>query len=78
MPSMNKVETNLQAFRQAFRLDKGRRVLAGMLHLAPTGFVMISDDDDFVHNKLAEYVERRQHENGWYLGDGWVWADGKG
>jgi hypothetical protein len=70
-------ESNLDTFRNAFRFDKGRRVLAGMLHLTPTGFIMICDDDDLVHRHLAAYVDDNPYENGWYVGDGWVWEDGE-
>ncbi len=67
---------NLETFRNAFRIDKGRRVLAGLLHSKLAPFVMICDDDDLVHIGLAAFVASHPSANGWYFGDGWVWEDG--
>lgn len=63
-------------FFEAFRIDKGRRVLAGMLHAGEMGHVMIVDDDDFVSNRLTGFVAANRQANGWYLGEGHVWSDG--
>ena len=40
------------------RLDKGRRVLAGMLHVGKMKYVMVVDDDDFVNRKLTSFVPK--------------------
>lgn len=65
---------------EAFRWDKGRRVLAGMLHARATDdsdtYFMIVDDDDFVSCKLAGFVASHQGANGWYLETGYVWSEG--
>jgi hypothetical protein len=63
-------------FYEAFRFDKGRRVLAGMLYARPLGHIMIVDDDDFVHRNLAKYVSSNPENNGWSLTEGWIWPDG--
>ncbi|NDF13346.1 MAG: galactosyl transferase [Proteobacteria bacterium] len=65
-----------ETFYEAFRIDKGSRVLAGMLHARPTGHVMIVDDDDFVSNKLAGFVAEHPKDNGWYIARGYVWTEG--
>lgn len=65
-----------EAFYDAFRVDKGRRVLTGMLHARDTLFYMIVDDDDFVSSKLTEYISHHRNENGWKITDGYVWGDG--
>jgi hypothetical protein len=65
-----------EAFYDAFRIDKGRRILKGMLHVSDTAFYMIVDDDDFVSNLLVSYVAQNQHANGWQINDGYVWGDG--
>ncbi len=44
-----------QSFYDAFRIDKGRRVLAGMLRAKPSDYFMIVDDDDFVSNRLSRF-----------------------
>jgi hypothetical protein len=69
-------EAELETFYEAVRLDKGRRILAGMLHAGPTGYFMVVDDDDFVSRRLAEFVVRHDGENGWSIRDGYVWASG--
>lgn len=65
-----------EALYQAVRLDKGRRVLAGMLSRRDTQFYMIVDYDDFVSKELVGFVAKNPGANGWKLGDGYVWADG--
>jgi hypothetical protein len=61
---------------QAFRLDKGRRVLAGLVAAKPKGHVMIVDDDDFVSRRLADHVAHHSSQNGWSIDKGYVWSDG--
>jgi hypothetical protein len=58
------------------RLDKGRRVLAGILQADRTGYVMIVDDDDFVSCRLTSFVAGHFGENGWYVRNGYIWGDG--
>jgi len=67
-------DAKLEEFRNALRMDKGRRVLAG-LRLVEEGHVMIVDDDDFVSRKLTAFVAMNQENNGWYFLDGYVWQD---
>ncbi|MBB6146846.1 hypothetical protein HNQ77_004827 [Silvibacterium bohemicum] len=63
-------------FWRAFRLSKGRRVLAGMLHAGDVGHFMIVDDDDFVSRKLTSFVAHNSNSNGWVIRDGYVWSEG--
>lgn len=65
-----------EAFYEAVRSDKGRRVLAGMLHLGVAGHYMVVDDDDLVSRRLASFVAAHTGENGWFVRDGYVWSDG--
>ncbi len=65
-----------EAFYDAVRLDKGRRVIKGMLHVRDTTFYMVVDDDDFVSNRLVNYVAQNQNANGWKISEGYVWGDG--
>lgn len=65
-----------EQFYEAFRIDKGQRVLAGMLHAGPMQHVMIVDDDDFVSNELAGLAVQQPTANGWYIRDGYVWGEG--
>ncbi len=64
-----------EEFYEAFRGDKGRRVLAGMLHARGAGHLMIVDDDDFVSRRLASFVAANRAANGWYFRTGYVWGD---
>jgi hypothetical protein len=61
-----------ETFYEAFREDKGRRVLAGMLDAGEMGHVMIVDDDDFVSSRMTSFVARNREKNGWYIHDGYV------
>ncbi|MEP7295451.1 MAG: galactosyl transferase [Burkholderiales bacterium] len=69
-------EAEREAVYDAFRYDKGRRVLAGMLHMRDSDYFMIVDDDDFVSRKLAGFVADRHGASGWYIKNGYVWTDG--
>lgn len=63
-------------FLDAFRIDKGRRVLAGMLAARESRYFMIVDDDDFVSNRLANYVSQNNGPVGWKIERGYAWTDG--
>lgn len=63
-------------FLDAFRLDKGRRVLAGMLDARQSGYFMIVDDDDFVSCNLVEFVAGQSNANGWVIDRGYIWDHG--
>jgi glycosyltransferase involved in cell wall biosynthesis len=65
-----------ETFYEAVRLDKGRRILAGMLHAGPMQHVMVVDDDDFISNKLAALAAAQPQANGWFIREGYVWGDG--
>ncbi len=60
----------------SFRLDKGRRVLSGMLMARDTRFFMIVDDDDFISHSLVDYVSNHRNEVGWYIDKGYLWEEG--
>lgn len=64
------------AFYDAFRWDKGRRVLSGMLAAETTRFFMIVDDDDFVSNRLAGFAGENPAANGWTINRGYAWSEG--
>lgn len=63
-------------FLDAFRIDKGQRVLKGMLRARDTRFFMIVDDDDFVSASIVQYVADHPDANGWTIDRGYVWDDG--
>jgi hypothetical protein len=60
----------------AFRMDKGRRVLSGMLSARDAQFFMIVDDDDFVSANIVAFVARHPAENGWKIEKGYLWNEG--
>jgi hypothetical protein len=60
----------------AFRLDKGRRVLSGMLAARDSRFFMIVDDDDFVSANIVDHVAEQPDANGWKIDKGYLWNDG--
>lgn len=65
-----------EAFRDAFRIDKGRRVLKGMLRAQGSRYFMIVDDDDFVSARITRFATRHPDSHGWTVDDGYVWSDG--
>ncbi|TXI03561.1 MAG: galactosyl transferase [Rhizobium sp.] len=60
----------------AFRLDKGRRVLSGMLSARDTRFFMIVDDDDFVSANIVDFAAKNTDANGWKIDLGYLWNEG--
>ena len=54
----------------AFRLDKGRRVLCGMLQARDSSFFMIVDDDDLVSNAIMHFVAQHSSSFGWTIDRG--------
>jgi len=75
-PMVEQMDNDLETFRDSFRFDKGRRVLAGILDADITGYLMIVDDDDFVSCRLTSFVAAHPGQNGWFVRDGYVWRDG--
>jgi hypothetical protein len=75
-PMFEQGDNDLEAFRDACRLDKGRRVLAGILEADKSGYVMVVDDDDFVSCRLTSFVADCPGDNGWYVQNGYIWGDG--
>jgi glycosyltransferase involved in cell wall biosynthesis len=75
-PMFDRGNNDLETFRDTFRIDKGRRVLAGILEADRSGHVMVVDDDDFVSCRLTSFVASHRAENGWYVQNGYLWGDG--
>jgi hypothetical protein len=65
-----------EVFLDSCRLDKGRRVLAGILQADRSGYSMVVDDDDFVSCRLTGFAAGRSGANGWYMPKGYIWGDG--
>jgi hypothetical protein len=65
-----------EAMYEAFRLDKGRRVLSGMIAAGQTGYFMIVDDDDFVSRDIVAHAARNYGANGWTIENGFIWSEG--
>ena len=69
-------KNDLETFREAVRLDKGRRLLAGMIHAGEMGHVMFVDHDDFISRHLTSFVSNFPESYGWYVKDGYLWGSG--
>jgi hypothetical protein len=63
-----------EALYQSIRRDKGRRILAGLLHARPKGHVMVVDYDDVVSRRLAGFVAANPAANGWYVNAGYMFS----
>lgn len=66
-----------EAYYQAFREDKGRRVLAGLRGASAEDHVMVVDYDDWVSRRLAAHAAATPRAPGWYVRVGWVWDGGR-
>jgi hypothetical protein len=75
-PGYERNGADREMFLRGVQLDKGRRVLAGMLACPGTIFYMVVDGDDFVSNRIVAYASRHRGENGWVSHRGYVWHDG--
>jgi hypothetical protein len=57
-------------------MDRGAKIAVGLLHarqFSPT-HVMPVDADDFVSNRLAEWVRAHPSDPGWYMPTGLIWS----
>lgn len=75
-PTYDLRKDNREAAYDAVRLDKGRRILAGMLAAPASEYFMIVDDDDFISARLVEYVANHRGEYGWKFHMGYIWGEG--
>ena len=64
---------NMEQRLEAIRADKGRRVLEGMLSVAPDNYVMTVDYDDLVSNRLAAFAEVHSAQPGWFVDSGYLY-----
>ena len=67
---------DIEKVYDAFRADKGRRVLSGMLAARDSRFFMIVDDDDFVSARIVQHASENPDANGWAIDRGYIWDDG--
>jgi len=65
-----------KVFYEAVRLDKGKRVLSGMLFFRDTRYYMVVDDDDLISNRLVDFIDKQKIVDGWKVTQGYVWGDG--
>ncbi|MGL1957620.1 MAG: hypothetical protein OCD00_09930 [Colwellia sp.] len=63
-------------FLEAITIDKGSRVLAGLLYAKKLNYFMVVDDDDFIHCDLVKFAKNNSADNGWYFDKGYIWGDG--
>ncbi len=60
------------------RTDKGCRFFMAIQHargLRPS-HVMFVDNDDFVSNRISDFVQGHRVEHGWFLRDGYLYSSG--
>jgi glycosyltransferase involved in cell wall biosynthesis len=69
-------DSRVDEFRDAVRLDKGKRLFAGIKSAGDASYLMFVDDDDFIHRDLARFVCENTGGYGWFLDKGLVWEDG--
>lgn len=74
-PFFDKDSHSIEKVHDFVRLDKGKRVLAGMKSQLESKYYMIVDDDDFVNKDLVSFVEANPGQNGWFINKGYVWKE---
>ena len=62
--------------REQVRIDKGRRLHAGMKAAMGCQYFMTVDYDDFVSKRLVEHVASDPGHAGWYLDSGYIYDGG--
>ena len=75
-PMFEQGDNDREAFLDSCRLDKGRRVLTGILEADRDGYCMVVDDDDLVSSRLTSFAAGRPGGYGWYVQTGYIWGDG--
>ena len=75
-PYFQRSRAQMTEYLNAVRIDKGRRLLAGILRLQPRAHIMLVDADDFISNRIVEYVAKYPEANGWVVDQGYGWQDG--
>ena len=64
-------EVDLEAMYNAVRDDKGARIWAGIEVAGNDGHIMVTDYDDLVSRRLAEFVAQHPEAAGWYIDRGY-------
>jgi hypothetical protein len=60
----------------AVRLDKGKRLCAGIIAATGSEYVMPCDDDDFLSVNIADFVSKHKGPAGWDITKGYSWGEG--
>lgn len=72
LPELPERADHEEAFYDAVRLDKGRRILQGITDANNHDYVMVVDYDDWVSARLASWVQAHLGDPGWYFRKGYV------
>ena len=58
--------------------DKGSKYFVGLLHAKKynPNYIMFFDSDDFISNRIVEYVNSQPEQNGWFIQHGYAYGDG--
>jgi hypothetical protein len=75
-PDLPDPRQGVEPYYDAIRHDKGLRIYEGMRDVPADAFIMPVDYDDFVSNRLAEFVAQNQTAPGWYIPQGYLYSGG--
>jgi hypothetical protein len=68
--------------RNSFRLDKGKKCLAGLYRAREfsnpqsPAYVMFVDADDCVSSRMVEFASHSSQSNGWFVDQGYLYKEG--
>ena len=75
-PPPSKLSSNSSEAIHPKRKDKGEKIKLGVAYAIErfnTDYVMFVDSDDFISNKVAEFVNNSNNDlPGWYVGNGYI------
>lgn len=72
--SLNRAQTGMEAIRS----DRGYKYMAGLIYIRPynPSYVMFFDADDFISNRIVEFVTQQKEKCGWYIETGYQFQTG--
>lgn len=67
-----------QTGMEAIRIDRGSKYMAALVHARQSqpSFVMFFDADDYISNRIVDYVDNQPDSCGWYINTGYRYQYG--
>lgn len=80
-PPITRLDETKESITKRREFDMGEKIKLGVVYAKEhfnTDYIMTVDSDDFVSNRLAEFINRSgNNEPGWYVKKGYIHLEGK-